>query len=85
MVTWRVSYSGTINDEWKLKRSGKVQNTYNKKSTATNEVRSRAMKGDRMVVERRDGSVQKDVEITAGPEARRDMNDGTWSPFNQYD
>lgn len=79
--TWRVKYKGTSSNNWVVHKSGRQVQTKGTKQEAINHARARANQGDTLIVERRNGSKQKEVEITSTNEERLDMNQGEFSPF----
>lgn len=81
MVTYRVKYKGTASNDWVVHRSGRQVSRKGTKQAAVNYARANASKGDTLIVERRNGSKQKEVTISSSNEDRLDMNEGSFSIF----
>jgi len=81
MATFRVSHSSAP-DGWNVKKSGRVTRSgIGTKQEAVNLARAQAEQGDNLVVERRNGTEQKNVEITSTNEDRLSMNRGNFDVF----
>lgn len=63
---------GESHHDWQVQVSGRFIKSLPKKGQAADFARVRANKGDTLIVERRDGSVQKEVEISTSNEHRLD-------------
>jgi len=82
MTTWRVTHS-SVPDGWNVKSGGRnIRSGMDTKQAAVNLARARASQGDTFIVERRNGSKQKEVTISSSNEDRLDMNQGDFDPFD---
>lgn len=81
MVTYRVKYKGSVSNDWVVHRSGRQVARLETKQAAMDYARANASKGDTLIVERRNGSEQKEVTISSSNKDRLDMNQGNFTLF----
>jgi len=82
MATWRVTHSD-VPDGWNVHKSGRsIRSEIDTKTEARDLARARASKGDTLIIERMNGTKQKEYEVTSSNEKRLDMNQGNFSIFD---